>query len=91
MTASWAHNVWAVGTAYATPSCVGDGCGPYLTLVMHWNGTRWTVVPSPNSEETIYVALSGVAAVTRDNIWAVGNANYSSTLIVHWNGKAWNA
>jgi len=72
------------------PGCIGEGCGPLLTLIMHWNGTRWTVVPSPNPEETINVALNGVAAVTRDNIWAVGNANYSSTLIVHWNGKAWS-
>ena len=91
VTASWTHNIWAVGTAYATPGCIGESCGPYLTLTMHWNGTRWKAVPSPNTEETIYVALNSVAAVTRDNIWAVGNANYSSTLIVHWNGKAWSA
>jgi hypothetical protein len=91
VTASGAHNIWAVGTAYATPGCVGDGCGPYLTLIMHWNGMRWTVVPSPNTAETIYVALNGVAAVTSRNIWAAGNANYASTLIVHWNGKAWSA
>jgi hypothetical protein len=58
---------------------------------MHWNGTRWKAVRSPNTAETIYIALNSVAAVTRDNIWAVGNANYSSTLIVHWNGKAWSA
>jgi hypothetical protein len=63
---------------------------PFLSLIMHWNGTRWEVVPSPNPEETISIALNCVAAVSRDNIWAVGNANYSSTLIVHWNGKAWS-
>jgi hypothetical protein len=68
-----------------------NGCGlGFLTLIMHWNGTRWKVVSSPNPEETISIALNGVAAVTRDNIWAVGNANSSSTFIVHWNGKAWS-
>jgi hypothetical protein len=88
--ASWTNNIWAVGTAYGEPGCIGESCGPFLTLIMHWNGTRWKVVPSPNPEETISIALNGVAAVTRDNIWAVGNANSSSTMIVHWNGKAWS-
>jgi hypothetical protein len=90
VTASWTNNIWAVGTAYGVPGCIGDGCGPSLTLIMHWNGSRWKVVPSPNPEETISVALNGVAAVARDNIWAVGTANSSSTFIVHWNGKAWS-
>ena len=90
VTASRANNIWAVGTAYAVPGCIGESCGPSLSLIMHWNGTRWTVVPSPNPQETINIALNGIAAVTRDNIWAVGNANYSSTFIVHWNGRAWS-
>jgi len=88
--ASWANNIWAVGTAYGAPGCIGESCGPFLTLIMHWNGSRWKVVPSPNPEETISIALNGVAAVARDNIWAVGNANSSSTFIVHWNGRAWS-
>src|SRR5205085_2469989 len=35
-------DVWAVGNNY-------DG-GPVLvrTLIMHWDGTQWSVVPSPN-------------------------------------------
>ena len=90
VTASWTNNIWAVGTAYGVPGCIGESCGPFLTLIMHWNGSRWKVVPSPNPEETISIALNGVAGVARDNIWAVGNANYSSTFIVHWNGTAWS-
>jgi hypothetical protein len=38
---------------------------------MHWNGTRWKVVPSPNPPDTIsYISMElyGVAAVARDNI-----------------------
>ena len=91
MTASWTNNIWAVGTAYAVPDCIGDGCGPSLTLIMHWNGTRWKVVPSPNPADTITTIsfeLYGVAAVARDNIWAVGSS--SSGFILHWNGKAWS-
>jgi hypothetical protein len=90
VTAAGTNNIWAVGTAYGTPGCYGESCGPYLTLVMHWTGTRWTTVPSPNPAETINITLNGVAAVTAGNIWAVGNANASSTLILHWNGKAWS-
>ena len=91
VTASWTNNIWAVGTAYAVPDCIGDGCGPSLTLIMHWNGTRWKVVPSPNPADTITTIsfeLYGVAALARDNIWAVGSS--SSGFILHWNGKAWS-
>jgi hypothetical protein len=91
VTASWTNNIWAVGTAYAVPDCIGDGCGPALTLIMHWNGTRWKVVPSPNPLDpitTISFELYGVAAVARDNIWAAGSS--SSGFILHWNGKAWS-
>ena len=58
-----ADDVWAVG-AYA------DG-GPTLTLIEHWDGTAWTVVPSPN-KGPYPNDLSAVSAVAPDDIWAVG-------------------
>ena len=36
-----ATDVWAVGL-------IVGGRNVYQTLIEHWNGTRWTIVPSPN-------------------------------------------
>jgi hypothetical protein len=88
VTASWTHNIWAVGNNNPT-TCTGDGCAPNVTLIMHWNGTRWKVVPSPYGGSDNYNTLYGIAAVTRTNIWAVGWA-IPQTLILHWNGHAWS-
>ncbi len=76
-------NAWAVGS-YA--SVGGD-----QTLIEHWNGAAWSVVPSPHPG-TSGSFLDGVRAVSPSSIWAVG-AYFSGTsevdLIVHWNGHKW--
>jgi len=78
-----ATNIWAVGQ-YATSS------GFFNTLTEHWNGTSWSVVTSPNSTSQ-YNDLTGVAVVSANDIWAVGNSNVGSqTLIEHWNGSTWS-
>jgi hypothetical protein len=46
--------------------------------------------PGPAASFTINGALSGVAATSAGNAWAVGGANSGKTLIVHWNGTAWS-
>jgi hypothetical protein len=53
---------------------------------MHWDGTVWTIVPSPNSAAG-YSSLLGVAAVSATDIWAVGGGQ--RTIIEHWDGTAW--
>jgi hypothetical protein len=77
-------NVWAVG------SYVSGGIG--RTLVEHWNGFAWRVVPSP-SVGTRSSGLLGVRAASPSDIWAVGAYNIASgtskTLILHWNGHTW--
>ncbi len=48
----------------------------------------WSVVKSPNVGSRIN-SLSGVAAVSASNIWAVGSYSKGS-LIEHWNGTSWS-
>jgi hypothetical protein len=74
-------NAWAVG--YSNTSC------PCETAAFHWNGKRWSVVPTVNPPDTIDAFL-GVVAISPEDAWAVGSADWSSTIIEHWNGKAWN-
>jgi hypothetical protein len=58
------------------------------TLVESWNGTAWSVVPSP-----IIVpnesAFNGVFCLSAKSCVAVGD-NSSSTLVESWNGIAWS-
>ena len=74
--------MWAVGWAYDTP------LNADRTLIEHWNGSAWTVVPSPNASVRLNV-LSGLAVVNPYDIWAVAaldDAIIYQTLIEHWNG-----
>jgi hypothetical protein len=78
-------DIWAVG--YYRPSFQG----PRLTLTLHWDGGQWNNVPSPNLGTSTNV-LTGVAAVSPDDVWAVGfysNGADARTLILHWNGTEW--
>ena len=53
---------------------------------------QWSVVPSPNGSSTSN--LSAVAAVSANDIWAVGSSGNqmsgAQTLIEHWNGLSWS-
>src|SRR4051794_14549087 len=52
---------------------------------------NWTVVSSPNSGSS-FNELNGVAVVSANDIWAVGdytNSNVYQTLTEHWNGTSW--
>jgi hypothetical protein len=84
VTAVSANDVWAVGS------------GGNETLVEHWNGATWSIVPSPIT--LTQAALNGVTAVSANDVWAVGYINgntveeglQSDTLIEHWNGSNWS-
>ncbi len=81
------NDAWAVGTVYADNTFTKS-----KTLIEHWDGTRWSVVKSPNTSASINI-LEAVAAVTANDVWAVGIGitGFSTTpLIEHWNGTAWS-
>jgi hypothetical protein len=76
------NDVWAVGKVE------GDG---EPVLIEHWNGTRWSIIPSPHPEAGS--ELSEVKAVSANNVWAVGEFTDGvqvQTLAVHWNGSSWS-
>jgi hypothetical protein len=85
-----ASDIWAVGSYGATtPSGSTD-----QTYAMHWDGTQWNVVPSPNAS-TFSNKLSAVAAVAPNDVWAVGHYETSSpnqvlALTMHWDGANWS-
>lgn len=78
-------NVWAVG--YYND----DATLLQRTLVLYWNGSAWSIVPSPNVG-TGSNSLSAVAGTSANDVWAAGSYFAGSTvktLVMHWNGSAW--
>jgi hypothetical protein len=72
------------------------GMGIHLNpLVERWNGSKWTIVASPEPAGTTYVLLSGVACVTLTNCTVVGSylpngSSESVPIIEHWDGVTWS-
>jgi len=85
VSATSASNVWAVGE-YANGTTD-------RTLILHYNGTSWKQVSSPNAGgPTSPNDFFGVSASSASNAWAVGSEGSSSkpqTLTEHWNGSSW--
>ena len=54
---------------------------------MNWNGTNWSVVPSPNDGLS---QLDSLAVVSASDVWAVGYYYGGQTLIEQWNGTNWS-
>jgi hypothetical protein len=80
-----ASDAWAVGEITKRSEVV--------TLSLHWDGERWSRVPTvdPSNE---FQLLGGVAASSRNRVWAVGYywdavRERDSTLVLRWNGHEW--
>ncbi|MEA2147158.1 MAG: hypothetical protein QOG59_2745 [Solirubrobacteraceae bacterium] len=80
ITAVSASDVWAVGDFQ-------NGQNVFRTLIEHWDGTAWHIVPSPNGAG-VQAGLLSVTALSATNVWAAGDTG-ASTLVEHWNGTSW--
>jgi hypothetical protein len=86
-------DAWAVGQSWVE----GTGEAVGRTLAMHWDGSGWRIVSTPNDglEERGNGSLSDVLALTPDDVWAVGSyypaveAPTLQPLIEHWDGEQW--
>jgi len=82
-----AASIWAVGL-YAG-SDIRD-----RSLILHWNGRRWSQVPSPDPGK-YSDSLNGLAASSASSVWTTELYSNSSgtsgtSLILRWNGRAWS-
>jgi hypothetical protein len=86
VSAASSDDVWAVGYHVGEPFTDQ----PFLE---HWDGARWRVVQParpPFGDQNI---LYGVAAVSPNDVWAVGYYGFPDELqplIQHWDGTAWS-
>jgi hypothetical protein len=87
-------SAWAVGSAYSPKT------GAYITLVAHWNGSKWSPVPAPPlAGRGSQAQLTTVSADSANDAWAAGNYCASACssrqpvyrgAILHWNGSRWS-
>ena len=93
------NNVWAVGYSTASQKPPPNQYEvPSKTLIEHYDGTSWSVVPSPNvGPNSQYQSnkLYGLTANSPTDIWAFGSYFAASgngnqmTLLLHWDGTSW--
>jgi hypothetical protein len=82
-------DIWAVGTHLPSANAT-----IVHTLAIHYNGTAWSVVPTPaNGPEAS--SFYGVAALPDGTAWAVGihtrsTGHTTEALTEHWNGTSWS-
>ena len=77
-----ATNVWAAGWYY------GPGGESSSTLVLHWNGTRWSAQRSPSPSHLGFNYLNALSARSVSGAWAAGNDD-NGTLLLRWSGTRW--
>lgn len=86
VTALSASDIWSVGDYY-------DSQGNSYTLIEQWNGTSWNIVQSPTPSGSL-IQLDGVAAVSTNDVWAIGNYETSNntyqSFTEQWNGTSWS-
>lgn len=86
--------------ALMSVSCVsGSDCwsvGDYAnsnnlqrTMIEHWDGARWSIVPSINPQTEADDYLRRVKCAASNDCWAVGYTGDGLTLVEHWDGNSW--
>jgi hypothetical protein len=83
------QDVWAVGS-HNVPGSLN-----FASMIQHWNGSSWSVVPSPNPV-VFENRLKAIDGTSPNDVWAVGHTQpfedgVRSPFIVHWNGSSWSA
>src|SRR6266436_6213273 len=78
------NDVWAFGDT--------DDFGPskIKNLVLHWNGTTWSIVPSPapNPRHTLIDdVIAGGTVIPQGNLWLVGVADGFGTMVLNATGQ----
>jgi len=83
---------FAVGfNFYADPYAATGGD----TLIEEWDGTAWSIVPSPNPASAVYSRFASVACSTGADCFAVGasfatGSSRQTAFIEHWDGTNWS-
>ena len=80
------NDVWAVGNYTYVD-------GDTRPLAFHWNGSAWSIVPTPYSSDWDELEfVNDISALASNDVWAVGFTSLYGTdhpFYMHWNGTSW--
>lgn len=78
------NDIWAVGFSdqVSAPPVVDS------TLAEHFDGTSWSIVPTPPLPSG-NAQLQGVSGAAGNDVWAIG-LSPSGSLVEHWDGTSWS-
>jgi hypothetical protein len=85
---------WAVGDYHTSGNSL-----TFLNQALHWNGRKWSLVPTPEPglmAQRAFDSLVGVRCISASNCWAVGsftnpgNGLFELNQALHWNGRRWS-
>ena len=84
------NNVWASGYEV-------ENSNFRVPYVLHWNGTAWSLIKTPNpgtGHGGVGSQLFGITAVSATDVWAVGHSQPANgtitTLTEQFNGSTWS-
>jgi hypothetical protein len=94
-------DVWIAGSGFFTSVVVRTPHNYRIETIRHqavaqWNGTSLSVVPTPTPDpgQTVNTSFTAIAAVSANDIVAVGVIGSSligsKTLIEQWDGTSWS-
>jgi hypothetical protein len=83
--------VWVAGYHWE----VVGGAIEFRTLVEHFDGKKFAIVPTPDRETAPAVDfLDGISGTSASDVWAVGSSSPpgapDQTLVEHWDGATWS-
>ncbi|MGI5155394.1 hypothetical protein [Microbispora sp. CA-102843] len=69
------------------------GDGDTGSTVLHWDGRRWTDVPTPSWPEDAKVEFRDLATESEREVWVAGSiqlpGSRQAALLMHWDGDRW--
>jgi len=90
------NNLLADVSCSASTDCVAVGHSAgnnFQTLIESWNGSAWSITPSPDTSPTANNLLWGVSCSSPTACTAVGSVQVGvdyHTLVESWNGATWS-
>jgi hypothetical protein len=86
-------SAWLAVHVVADDDAWAGGCGfnyggPSWPLIAHWDGRTWERVDIPVETGSHINLVSGISAVTANDVWAVGALGGCA---LHWDGTSWSA
>ena len=81
VTAITRDDVWAVGSQFgSTPDAQNLYNNNLLTVVLHWDGNVWNIVPSPSTSNREHFV--DVVAVSNNEVWALGEDGDNGSVLI---------